>query len=115
MSLLLFFQGSTCGPPTPPYGSSIIHPPKQENYNDGSVVLFGCKQGFYLVGPPIVTCSGNTWTEIKFRCLGIMPFCNIRIVFYRFKFISLFCLWGKGMVESITLLVPLKLYSVNYS
>lgn len=66
-----FSQGSTCGPPTPPYGSVIIHPSVQGQYKNGSLVLFGCKQGFYLVGPPLIKCTGNTWTKIKFRCIGM--------------------------------------------
>ncbi|KAJ7383520.1 hypothetical protein OS493_027686 [Desmophyllum pertusum] len=65
--------GSGCGPPTPPYGSTIIHPPKQEKHADGSVVLFGCKQGFYLVGQPLIKCAGKTWTQKKFRCVGFCP------------------------------------------
>ncbi|XP_073244376.1 P-selectin-like isoform X1 [Porites lutea] len=66
-------QSSTCGQPTPPYGSTIIHPLQQNQHNSGSVVLFGCKEGFYLVGMPIIRCTGNTWTTIKFRCLGFCP------------------------------------------
>ncbi|XP_078348233.1 sushi, von Willebrand factor type A, EGF and pentraxin domain-containing protein 1-like [Oculina patagonica] len=65
--------GSTCDPPTPPYGSTIIYPSNQGKHASGSVVLFGCKQGFYLVGKPIIRCTGNTWTQSQFSCVGFCP------------------------------------------
>ena len=66
-----FFEGSTCDQPTSPHGSTIIHPTQREKYQNGQVILFGCKQGFYLDGMPIITCNGNKWTQTQFRCLGI--------------------------------------------
>ena len=65
-------KGSTCAPPTLPRGSTIIHPLKQEKYEKGSVVLFGCKPGFYLVGKPIIKCLKNAWSQRKFRCVGMI-------------------------------------------
>ena len=67
----LFFLGSTCDQPTSPHGSVIIHPTQREKYQNGQVILFGCKQGFYLDGMPIITCNGNKWTQTQFRCLGM--------------------------------------------
>ena len=67
----LFFLGSTCDQPTSPHGSVIIHPTQREKYQNGQVILFGCKQGFYLDGMPIITCNGKKWTQTQFRCLGM--------------------------------------------
>jgi len=72
-------KGLTCGPPIPPRGSTIIHPPDQEKYEKGSVVLFGCKQGFYLVGKPIIKCLGSIWTQRQFRCVGMLTWCSLFI------------------------------------
>ncbi|CAH3037430.1 unnamed protein product, partial [Pocillopora meandrina] len=65
--------GSTCDQPTSPHGSVITHPTRREKYQNGQVILFGCKQGFYLDGMPIITCNGNKWTQTQFRCLGFCP------------------------------------------
>ena len=67
----LFFLGSTCDQPTSPHGSVIIHSTQREKYQNGQVILFGCKQGFYLDGMPIITCNGKKWTQTQFRCLGM--------------------------------------------
>ena len=66
-----FFLGSTCDQPTSPHGSVIIHPTQREKYQNGQVILFGCKRGFYLDGMPIITCNGKKWTQTQFRCLGM--------------------------------------------
>ncbi|CAH3037424.1 unnamed protein product, partial [Pocillopora meandrina] len=66
-------KGSGCNQPTYPHGSVIIHPTQREKYQNGQVILFGCKQGFYLDGIPIITCNGNKWTQTHFRCLGFCP------------------------------------------
>ncbi|XP_066021713.1 CUB and sushi domain-containing protein 1 isoform X2 [Pocillopora verrucosa] len=65
--------GSTCDQPTSPHGSVIIHPTQREKYQNGQVILFGCKQGFYLDGMPVITCNGKKWTQTQFRCLGFCP------------------------------------------
>ena len=71
LSFFFFFLGSTCDQPTSPHGSVIIHPTQREKYQNGQVILFGCKQGFYLDGMPIITCNGKKWTQTQFRCLGM--------------------------------------------
>ncbi|KAL9989294.1 hypothetical protein ACROYT_G003828 [Oculina patagonica] len=73
INCMIVGYGSTCDPPTPPYGSTIIYPSNQGKHASGSVVLFGCKQGFYLVGKPIIRCTGNTWTQSQFSCVGFCP------------------------------------------
>ena len=64
-----YFEGSSCQPPISPYGSTIVYPAQRENHKNGSVVVFGCKQGLYLTGLPIIKCNGNTWTAVNFKCL----------------------------------------------
>ena len=63
-----YFEGSSCQPPISPYGSTIIYPAQQGNYKNGSAVVFSCKHGFYLTGPPVIKCSGSTWTPVNFKC-----------------------------------------------
>lgn len=58
--------GSSCQPPISPYGSTIA---QQGNHKNGSTVVFGCKQGLYLTGLPVIKCNGNTWTAVNFKCL----------------------------------------------
>ena len=64
-----YFEGSSCQPPISPYGSTIVYPAQRGNHKNGSVVVFGCKQGLYLTGLPIIKCNGNTWTAVNFKCL----------------------------------------------
>ncbi|XP_066022215.1 CUB and sushi domain-containing protein 1-like isoform X1 [Pocillopora verrucosa] len=73
VSFVIVTYGSTCDQPTSPHGSVIIHPTQREKYQNGQVILFGCKQGFYLDGMPIITCNGKKWTQTQFRCLGFCP------------------------------------------
>ena len=63
-----YFEGSSCQPPISPYGSTIIYPAQQGIYKNGSAVVFSCKHGFYLTGPPVIKCSGSTWTPVNFKC-----------------------------------------------
>ena len=55
-------------PPISHYGSTIIYPAQQGNHKNGSAVVFSCKHCFYLTGPPVIKCSGNTWTPVNFKC-----------------------------------------------
>ncbi|KAL9989280.1 hypothetical protein ACROYT_G003813 [Oculina patagonica] len=73
INCMIVGYGSTCDPPTPPHGSTIIYPLDKEKHANGSAVLFGCKQGFLLAGEPIIRCIGNTWTQSQFSCVGFCP------------------------------------------
>ena len=42
--------------------------PSKEITKNGSAVVFSCKHGFYLTGPPVIKCSGSTWTPVNFKC-----------------------------------------------
>ena len=93
-----YFEGSSCQPPISPYGSTIIYPAQQGNYNNGSAVVFSCKHGFYLTGPPVIKCSGSTWTPVNFKC-----FLSKSCFFFSYRTMLIVEVWVSIDADSLSL------------
>ncbi|XP_022808244.1 uncharacterized protein LOC111345230 isoform X2 [Stylophora pistillata] len=83
--------GPICEPPISPYGSNIVYPAQQGNHENGSVVVFSCEPGFFLTGLPVIRCSGNTWTQMNFKCLLV---CNEALDLLKFNIGFVHGIWA---------------------
>ena len=68
----LLFAAIQCPPPLPPTNGRLLD---SGHYLVGNTVQYFCKEGFVLIGEPVIRCTeSGLWSHAP-------PFCKLRIPF----------------------------------
>ena len=73
MKNLFLFSAIQCPPPLPPKNGRLLD---TGHYLVGNTVQYFCKEGFVLIGEPVIRCTeSGLWSHAP-------PFCKLKYIWY---------------------------------